>query len=662
MGLWIGSMLWPVSVMADPNALTVCSASVAPEFREQSSEVEYYFYITNSSYSELEPNADMLHVIINAPENVEMRGAGADVSGGNFYIYPDRVLFNITPDAFPTGSTEYFRVVVDVNSEIAYSSGFWVGAYSAQDETEGDASCTMSVIPDPTPEPDPTSTPDPTPVVITNTETTTVTNTNIIERTVNKIKTVLIKDTTKPVVSISSNIEGVHKIPPFVEGKASDSKGVVRVQYSVDGGKNWLSVDELLGEGKSSASFSFTPPNLLDGNYEVIVRALDPSLNVGISEKQTMIIDRLLPKVGTTLVAIGPQPISPIKNGLVHGLQGVGQTVILSSVGGATSIDLLLVEKDKDDSKHTISMSKKNETGLWYGTINMEKAGLYKMTARAIDGADNKTERELQHINILANGRVLYDNKPVLEAELRVFVLNPNTNRFVMWNGETYSQNNPQIADQEGKYGLILPSGTYYMEVGLDGYRLLRTEIFSIENHTPINTDFSLEKLTTFKLFGKEFYLPTFKKTLVSVSINQPESLFTGEVSSLIGSELPFFILSQGASPLYSSDLVGKPTVLSFLTTWSPLVSEQMEVLDGLMENSGVRTVGVFEQETTSKVKLFMSRGGYETSVWADEDGELVDDFSIHTTPTHVLMDSKGKVRDVVVGFLSEEELLEKLY
>ena len=268
----------------------------------------------------------------------------------------------------------------------------------------------------------------------------------------------------------------------------------------------------------------------------------------------------------------------------------------------------------------------------------------------------------MQSVYVLPNGKVLADEGVVAGAEVTVYVLNPNTNRYVVWDGEAFLQQNPQTTDPEGKYGLILPPGKYYLEVRLKGYRLLRTPIFNLDNHIPINTDFSLEKLSTFKLFGKEFYLPTWKKTLVPVAINQLEGLLEEEVSSLVESELPFFILQQGDNPLYSSDLVGKPTVLSFLTTWSPLATAQMEVLDELMENSGIRTVGVFEQETTSKVSLFMNRGGYMTNVWADEDGELVDDFSLHTTPTHVLIDSKGIVKDVVVGFLSKEELLEKLY
>ena len=506
--------------------------------------------------------------------------------------------------------------------------------------------------------------------VITQTVTVTVEATPLPAQT----KTIIIRDTTAPSVAISTDILGNYERAPTINGVAQDAKGVFRVDYSTDGGRNWLPVDEVSDSQAAKVSFTFTPLGLLDGNYELKVRAIDTSNNAGFSETETLIIDRLPPRVGSTLLTIGPQPLQPTQSGLVYGLRGVSQRIMLSSVGGATTIDLMAEERGGERSlienvsnvlgvsQQMYSLSKNNETGLWSGAINFNEPGLYSLVARAVDGAENKTERELQSVYVLPNGRVLIDEGVVADARVTVYVLNPNTNRYVVWDGKAFLQQNPQTTDPEGKYGLILPPGKYYLEVKKKGYRLLRTPIFNLDDHTPINTDFSLEKLSTLRLLGKEFYLPSWKKTLVSVVVNQPENLFVEEVSSLVGSELPFFIINQGDKPLYSSDLVGKPTVLSFLTTWSPLANAQMEVLGELKKNNGIRTVGVFEQETTSKVSLFMTRGGYETEVWADEDGELVEDFSIHTTPTHILLDSKGKVRDVVVGFMGKEEILKKLY
>ena len=141
---------------------------------------------------------------------------------------------------------------------------------------------------------------------VTTTTTTTVTNT--VTNTATVSKTVILADTIKPVVKIETKLDQAVAQAPIMEGKIVDSGsvnvGIVKVQYSVDGGKSWLLVDE--PSGASKVEFSFVPEVYEDGNYEVLVRATDKSGNTGVSAPQTLIIDRLPPRIIHSLWRVGP--------------------------------------------------------------------------------------------------------------------------------------------------------------------------------------------------------------------------------------------------------------------------------------------------------------------------------------------------------------------
>ena len=123
----------------------------------------------------------------------------------------------------------------------------------------------------------------------------------------------------------------------------------------------------------------------------------------------------------------------------------------------------------------------------------------------------------------------------------------------------------------------------------------------------------------------------------------------------MVGKPLSEITLPTKNGVLYGSDLLGQPTVVSFLTTWSPVAADQMMALAALAENSGVKVIPIFEQETQSMVDLFIKRGGYTLPVWVDEDGKLGEEFELGTAPLHWLVDSKGMIKAIHTGFLTSE-------
>src|SRR3972149_7070614 len=171
------------------------------------------------------------------------------------------------------------------------------------------------------------------------------------------------KDSTAPTLSLSTNLSKTYLTAPTLAGSASDNSGISGVEYSIDGGGNWIAAS-VRGTGGKQGTFSFSLGVLDDGNYDFLVRAKDTSGNVSDSEKYTLIIDRLPPQVGTTIFSAGPQLFAPTKEGVLVTVSGLEQKITLSAIGGPISLEISAGDKK-------FNLTKNPESGLWSGAIKL---------------------------------------------------------------------------------------------------------------------------------------------------------------------------------------------------------------------------------------------------------------------------------------------------
>ena len=236
------------------------------------------------------------------------------------------------------------------------------------------------------------------------------------------------------------------------------------------------------------------------------------------------------------------------------------------------------------------------------------------------------------------------------EGKVTVYYFEPTAGIFRVWDGRPFDQVNPQQADTSGKYQLLLPQGKYYLEASAAGFKKARTEIFTLDKTTPVNMNFELQKKTWWP-WGQ-------------ISSMNYVSSIKGEAGETKSDDisLPFFALPGDSGELvYSSSLRGVPTVVTFLSSWVPTVSEQVTELQKISSNKNYKAVVVFVQQPQSLVEIFKKRGGYSLTMIADADGELLEPLGIGSVPTHIFLDRKGKIVGVVKGVLSEQELLNEL-
>ncbi len=482
-------------------------------------------------------------------------------------------------------------------------------------------------------------------VTVTVTKTTTSEVTTVVTATPSPTP---LPDKIPPAIRVTTDLSKPFEKAPEIRGKVTDSSGIESISYSIDDGKNWISIDETFRRGEKSVNFAFRPGRLSDGNYQLRIKAVDINANGNTTNAETLIIDRLPPRVGGSLFALGSQILRPGRSNNITIPRGIPTSLYLSAVGGPT--DIVVTGNGND-----IPLAQNSETGLWSNTITFDNPGTSMLYTHAKDGAGNSTDRAIGLVSVVAGGLVTYNNSPLANAMVAVYVLDPQSNRFVLWNATPFGQLNPQKTSRNGEYNLLLPTGKYYIDVHAPGMRNAATEIFDLRKASVISSHFELTKAVGISLGPITIPFFDFKKQNLPFTVAEESE--TEYKHSLIDKELPYFELGG----INSYALHGKPTIVTVLSLWHPDTSSQLSILEELSHHEGINSVVIMTENSTGSVSVFAKRGNYQNHIIADPDGELVETLSLPTFPTHYFLNRKGVVTKVVTGILSKEEIVDSL-
>ena len=111
------------------------------------------------------------------------------------------------------------------------------------------------------------------------------------------------------------------------------------------------------------------------------------------------------------------------------------------------------------------------------------------------------------------------------------------------------------------------------------------------------------------------------------------------------------------------SDFYGAPLILTFWTTWNQSSADQIKILDDYSSRDTrnlFKIVAINIQEDKSVVANFVKRGGYKVKILLDESGAIGELYNAHNLPAAYFIDKDGVLRDVYIGILSEQMLVEK--
>lgn len=465
-----------------------------------------------------------------------------------------------------------------------------------------------------------------------------------------------------PTISMSTSFAKPFKTAPAIAGTAADNVAVARVEYSTDGGRDWLPADHLATKnGGANVSFSFTPILTDDGNYQIVARATDSSGNTATTPPATLVIDRLPPQLGPLVVAYGPESLEPDSSGVVHLVAGSDYRLSASTVGGPTAVNLVAAppgQAPPPNRAPSFALTPDAASGLWNGLLSFKAGGNYRLIATAVDGAGNRTSRTILAASVAPPGRVASATtaRPVTGATLSLYYLEPVSGTWQLWQGEPYGQNNPQTTTAGGSYSLMVTRGKYYLRVSAPHYRSFTSDIFTVAHPQAITAMVALSPLPHLgPLYLPDISWSSHPLLLAGTSASAP-------VTNLAGSLLPDFNLpSTAGGTQHSIDLTGKPTVITVLTSWAPAGQQQLSALASAQANHDINVVPVFEQQSLPLVSTYLATGGFNLTALADPDDTLVPALGVGLMPEHIFVDRTGHIKTVMVGVLSNNELLSEL-
>jgi len=99
----------------------------------------------------------------------------------------------------------------------------------------------------------------------------------------------------------------------------------------------------------------------------------------------------------------------------------------------------------------------------------------------------------------------------ISEANVSIYFLNPETNKFEIWPAVGYNQENPQKTDINGTYSFLVPAGNYYLKVEAPGYLSYKSELIESKEGSGIHINIEMkEKYWILNVFDWKYLVDTF--------------------------------------------------------------------------------------------------------------------------------------------------------
>lgn len=149
-----------------------------------------------------------------------------------------------------------------------------------------------------------------------------------------------------------------------------------------------------------------------------------------------------------------------------------------------------------------------------------------------------------------------------------------------------------------------------------------------------------------------------------SSSAGSVEQIVTGTATGNFAPEFSA-ALATGEGTLTLADLKGKPTLLSFWTTWCPYCLRQTPLLveahsrwaGAGVNGAGVNFAGVNVGEASAQVLPYLESHAIDYPSGLDENGAIAAAYAVRGFPTTYFLDAEGRVVARHVGQLSAEDI-----
>ena len=120
----------------------------------------------------------------------------------------------------------------------------------------------------------------------------------------------------------------------------------------------------------------------------------------------------------------------------------------------------------------------------------------------------------------------------------------------------------------------------------------------------------------------------------------------------------PDFTFPEGAGYARLSQLLGKPVVINFWTTWCHACVDEMPAFEKLQETYGGRVAFIsLSNEPEGTARTFLAQHHLAIPLLEDPHSVIFGEYSVQLYPVTVVVDAQGGVSYVSVGGLDWGEL-----
>ncbi len=149
-------------------------------------------------------------------------------------------------------------------------------------------------------------------------------------------------------------------------------------------------------------------------------------------------------------------------------------------------------------------------------------------------------------------------------------------------------------------------------------------------------------------------------ETTAEIASTEPPAEQRGVEVGMLAPEFVLATMADDVPLLALSDLRGRPTVLSFWTTWCPYCLRQTPVMVAAyarVADAGIQFVGIDVQEDRNTVEPYLAQHQIEYPILLDEQGATAAQYAVQGYPTTYFLDSNSRVVARNIGALTEDQL-----
>ncbi len=436
----------------------------------------------------------------------------------------------------------------------------------------------------------------------------------------------------------------------FVGSVSVPSNQLANLEYSTTMGLSWNNIVNV-SRTEAGSVYNFNLVDLNPGKYNLAVRAVYNDGTV-ISSDACLFGYQGDLIFGSNQYVVNSRHSPLSQHGVIQFKANQPQTFYLEAKGASRAI-----VRNKETNR-AYPLSYDQDLKLWVGELAFSDIGVYQLEGEIANDFGQTYKRDINTVFVTDNSKIrdAKTNELVTNAIATVYVKDPGTGEFNVWNGMAFDQANPMQIPQG--FSAILPKGEYYLQIDVEGYESIESLITKIEEQSVVTSDILLPRKETLWDQFNSFI------TQEDMYTNFPLIVYPMPEENLlqIGDVVPEIIayIEDGVDINLSKKYQGKAKIIFVYNNWNTEAQEQLDALKNLelifADTYDFIPVSTMEPDNINLTQV--DRGEYDVDFYKPNN-QFFDDYKIISLPQFFITNADDELLGIINGSRAEEELVE---